>query len=80
MTGLSYPSLYQVNTRVWLTELSPALGKRATLDDISGDRTRARTRPDRKETGGRRRLGQNLGVNIEKRKSISLLGHLLTRQ
>jgi len=29
-----YPSLYQVNTRVWLTELSSALGKRATLDDI----------------------------------------------
>jgi hypothetical protein len=28
------PSLYQVNTRVWLTELSRALGKRATLDDI----------------------------------------------
>jgi len=29
-----YPSLYQVNTRVWLTELSRTLGKRATLDDI----------------------------------------------
>src|SRR6185436_6390062 len=29
-----YPSLYQINTRVWLTELSHALGKRATLDDI----------------------------------------------
>jgi hypothetical protein len=29
-----YPSLYQVNTRVWLTELSRALAKRATLDDI----------------------------------------------
>jgi hypothetical protein len=29
-----YPSLYQINTRVWLTELSRALGKRATLDDI----------------------------------------------
>jgi hypothetical protein len=29
-----YPSLYQVNTRVWLTELSQALGRRATLDDI----------------------------------------------
>ena len=29
-----YPSLYQVNTRVWLTELSRGLGKRATLDDI----------------------------------------------
>jgi hypothetical protein len=29
-----YPSLYQINTRVWLTELSERLGKPATLDDI----------------------------------------------
>lgn len=29
-----YPSLYQINTRVWLTELSVTLGRRATLDDI----------------------------------------------
>ncbi len=29
-----YPSLYQVNTRVWLTELAQALGRPATLDDI----------------------------------------------
>ncbi len=29
-----YPSLYQINTRVWLTELSRQLGKPATLDDI----------------------------------------------
>ncbi len=29
-----YPSLYQINTRVWLTELSQALGRPATLDDI----------------------------------------------
>ena len=29
-----YPSLYQINTRVWLTDLSRALGKRARLDDI----------------------------------------------
>ncbi len=29
-----YPSLYQVNTRVWMTELSGSLGRRATLDDI----------------------------------------------
>ena len=29
-----YPSLYQINTRVWLTELSRSLGRRATLDDI----------------------------------------------
>jgi Alpha amylase, catalytic domain len=29
-----YPALYQINTRVWLTEWSHALGRRATLDDI----------------------------------------------
>jgi Alpha amylase, catalytic domain len=29
-----YPSLYQINTRVWLTELSRNLGRAATLDDI----------------------------------------------
>jgi len=29
-----YPSLYQINTRVWLTELSQKLGRAATLDDI----------------------------------------------
>lgn len=29
-----YPSLYQVNTRVWLTEISRKLGHPATLDDI----------------------------------------------
>jgi hypothetical protein len=29
-----YPSLYQINTRVWLTKLSQELGKPATLDDI----------------------------------------------
>lgn len=35
MTALpTYPSLYQINTRVWLTELSRKLGKTATLDDI----------------------------------------------
>ncbi|MEQ1828228.1 MAG: alpha-amylase family glycosyl hydrolase [Pirellula sp.] len=31
---LQYQSLYQVNTRVLLTELSSQLGRRATLDDI----------------------------------------------
>jgi hypothetical protein len=30
----NYPSLYQINTRVWLTELSEELGRPATLDDI----------------------------------------------
>jgi len=34
MSDLRYPALYQINTRVWLTELSQKLGKRATLDDI----------------------------------------------
>ena len=29
-----YPSLYQINTRVWLTKLSLSLGHPATLDDI----------------------------------------------
>ncbi len=29
-----YPSLYQINTRVWLTALSRAAGHRITLDDI----------------------------------------------
>lgn len=29
-----YPALYQVNTRVWLTALSRALGRPATLDDV----------------------------------------------
>jgi glycosidase len=31
---LLHPSLYQVNTRVWLTSLSQTLGRPATLDDI----------------------------------------------
>src|SRR3954447_16561057 len=34
MSDLRYPALYQINTRVWLTELSQKLGRRATLDDI----------------------------------------------
>ena len=29
-----YPALYQINTRVWLTEIARTLGRRATLDDI----------------------------------------------
>jgi hypothetical protein len=29
-----YPSLFQINTRVWLTALARTLGRRATLDDI----------------------------------------------
>jgi hypothetical protein len=34
MKQLHYPSLYQINTRVLLTELSQILGRKATLDDI----------------------------------------------
>ncbi|MDX9788170.1 MAG: alpha-amylase family glycosyl hydrolase [Desulfobacterales bacterium] len=34
MSDHSYPLLYQVNTRVWLTELSRELGRAAMLDDI----------------------------------------------
>src|SRR5215472_8938673 len=34
MTSPRYPSLYQINTRVWLTELSRKLGRTAMLDDI----------------------------------------------
>jgi glycosidase len=30
----TYPALYQVNTRVWLTERSRVLGRPATLDDV----------------------------------------------
>lgn len=34
MTYPRYPSLYQINTRVWLTALSRSLGRPATLDDV----------------------------------------------
>jgi hypothetical protein len=34
MPVILFPSLYQINTRVWLTELSGKFGHRATLDDI----------------------------------------------
>jgi glycosidase len=34
---LTYPSLYQINTRVWMTELSRTLGRATTLDDIPDD-------------------------------------------
>ena len=34
MADLRYPALYQINTRVWLTELSQQLRRAATLDDI----------------------------------------------
>jgi hypothetical protein len=34
MTSVRYPSLHQINTRVWLTTLSRTLNRPATLDDI----------------------------------------------
>jgi glycosidase len=34
MKKTKYPSLYQINTRVWLTDLSKELGRPTTLDDI----------------------------------------------
>ena len=34
MAVRTYPALYQVNTRIWLTDLSRQLGRPATLDDI----------------------------------------------
>jgi hypothetical protein len=34
MAAVLYPSVYELNTRVRLTELSRVLGRRATLDDI----------------------------------------------
>src|SRR2546427_10450180 len=34
MTKGRYPALYQINTRVWLTDLSRTLGRPTTLDDI----------------------------------------------
>ena len=34
--GPRYPSLYQINTRVWMTELSQTLGRPATLGDLPG--------------------------------------------
>ena len=34
MATPGYPSLYQINTRVWMTELSRSLGRPATLRDV----------------------------------------------
>ena len=34
MINPRYPLLYQINTRVWLTELSRQLSRPATLDDV----------------------------------------------
>ena len=45
MSDLRYPSLYQINTRVWLTDLSQKLGRRATLDDIPDAELDSRQQP-----------------------------------
>ena len=37
MCAPRYPSLYQINTRVWLTALSRQIGRKATLDDIPNE-------------------------------------------
>lgn len=37
MPQVYYPTLYQINTRVWLTQLSRKLERAATLDDIADD-------------------------------------------
>ena len=50
-----YPLLYQVNTRVWLTELSRTLGRRAVLDDI----------PD-SELDRLAQMGFRLGLDLER--------------
>lgn len=36
MSGVCYPVLYQVNTRILVNELSASLGRTATLDDLPG--------------------------------------------
>jgi hypothetical protein len=47
MATLRYPSLEQINTRAWLTEMSRRLGRAATLDDIPD----VELHPVRYETG-----------------------------
>src|SRR5947209_6585810 len=37
MGTVRYPSLFQINTRVWLTQLAQRLGRAATLDDIPNE-------------------------------------------
>ena len=34
MKNPRYPSLYQINTRVWITDIANKIGRSATLDDI----------------------------------------------
>ncbi len=54
MSAPRYPSPYQINTRVWLTELSRALGRPATLDDI----------PDGRQEGAQGRVARTLAFRL----------------
>lgn len=47
-----YPALYQVNTRVWLTDLSYALGRSATLDDVADAELDRLAGPGRRAAAG----------------------------
>ena len=46
-----HPCLYQIKTRVWLTELARALGRPATLDDVP-DAEHSKKRCPNSITGG----------------------------
>lgn len=35
MHSITYPSLYQINTRIWLNQISQKIGRKASLNDIS---------------------------------------------
>jgi len=37
MKKIRYPSIYQINTRVYLNELSQQLGRKALINDISDE-------------------------------------------
>lgn len=37
MSPVRFPTLYQINTRAWMTDLTRALGRHATLDDVPDD-------------------------------------------
>ena len=64
MPGPRYPALYQINTRVWLTELSCGLGRSATLDDI------ADAELDRLVTGAR--CAHEFGLRVNAGHGISI--------
>jgi hypothetical protein len=45
IAGARYPSLFQINTRVWLTDLARRLGRRMTLDDVPDEELDRLARP-----------------------------------